>query len=75
MGRGMDRNKSILSTDPKFLVRKGTGAAREKRAGHLSGQPAALIPGVGSRCAVSRPVRTVDSEMSLKCGIVRFSAV
>lgn len=56
MGRGMDRNKSILSTDPKFLVRKGTGAAREKRAGHLSGQPASPIPGVGSRCAVSRPV-------------------
>lgn len=70
----MDRNRSILSTDSKFLVRKGTGAARDKRTGHLSGHPTASIPGVGSICAVAYPVLAVASEMS-SCGISDFSEV
>ena len=70
----MERDKSILITDPKFLMRKGMGALWEKSPGHFSGHPAVLIPGVGSICAVAYPVLTMDSEMS-SCGIFQFSAV
>lgn len=52
----MEGDKSILITDPKFLVREGMGALWEKSTGHFSGHPAVLIPGVGSMCAVAYPI-------------------
>lgn len=45
LGRGMERNKSILTTDPKVSGEEGDGCSQQKGMGHISGNPAAPIPG------------------------------